>query len=198
MSWKLRRAVLGILTAAPVLAGCAGDEPTRFYLLTPLAEAQAAQGEPIAVGVGPIALPRYLVRPEIVTRVTDNELELAEFDQWGGELEDNFTHVLATNIAILLPTESVALFPWGAGPPPPIDFQVLVDITSFERDSNGDCVLTAFWRIAKGDGGEILMTRRSSFREPAADVASYEAIAGAMSTNIERLSREIVDAIRSL
>jgi hypothetical protein len=192
--------------ALPAFAGCSGGEPTRFYLLTPIAEeASTMPSTGMAVGVGPVALPRYLVRPQIVTQVDGNELQLTEFNQWGGELEDNFTRVLGTNIALLLPTEEIALYPWGAGPAPPIDYQVLIDITSFERDGTGDCVLTAFWRIARGDGSEILMTHRSSFREPvgvaaAGDAAadSYQAIAAAMSKNVERLSREIVEALRAL
>jgi len=205
MRSQLTRLALLWALVLPALAGCSGGEPTRFYLLTPIAEeASTAPSTELAIGVGPVALPRYLVRPQIVTQVDGNELQLTEFNQWGGELEDNFTRVLGTNIALLLPTEKIALYPWGAGPAPPIDYQVLVDITSFERDSTGDCVLTAFWRIAKGDGSEILLTRRSSFREPVGAAAEdsttdpYHEIAAAMSKNVERLSREIVDALRAL
>jgi uncharacterized protein len=180
------------------LAGCAATDNTRFYLLTPLAEPSNAHSS-AAIGVGPIVLPRYLVRPEIVGRVSGNQLDLAESDQWGGELEDNMTRVVASNIANVLGTNNIALFPWSAGPQPSMDYQVIVDVTSFEQTPDGSCVLEAFWRIAHGETGEILVMRRSSFQEPVATSATgganYNAIALAQSRNVEKLSREIAEAI---
>lgn len=180
------------------LAACATNDNTKFYLLTPLAEPSKSQSS-AAIAVGPIVLPRYLARPEIVGRVGGNQLGVSESDQWGGELEDNMTRVVASNIANILGTNNIALFPWSAGPQPTMDYQVIVEVTSFERTPDGSCVLEAFWRIAHGESGEILVMRRSSFQEQAATSSTgsvdYNAIALAQSKNVEKLSREIAEAI---
>jgi uncharacterized protein len=185
---------LGLLN----LPGCAETDNTRFYLLTPLAEPTKAQSS-AAIGVGPIVLPRYLARPEIVGRVGGNQLGVSESNQWGGELEDNMTRVVASNIANILGTNNIALFPWSAGPQPTMGYQVIVDVTSFEQTQDGSCVLEAFWRIAHGESGEVLVMRRSSFQEQAATSSTggvdYDAIALAQSRNVEKLSREIAKAI---
>ena len=89
----------------------------------------------VALGIGPVALPDYLDRPEIVTRSSGNELSLADFDQWAGRLEDNFTRVLAENLSSILETDRVSLYPWKSSTP--VDFQVTVEVSRFERAANG-------------------------------------------------------------
>jgi uncharacterized lipoprotein YmbA len=93
-----------------VLSGCASTEPSRFYILSSLhgTEAEQVQEESeqgIAIGVGPVKIPAHLNRPQIVTRTSQNELKLAEFDKWAGSFKDGFTRVLAKNLSVLLSTE---------------------------------------------------------------------------------------------
>ena len=59
-----------------IMAGCATTPPSRFYILEPVKTDAAAQpSEPAtAVGVGPVELPKYLDRPQIVVRSGANEL----------------------------------------------------------------------------------------------------------------------------
>ena len=79
-------------------------DPSRFFVLTPLADAAPSSGgERVAsLGLGPIHLPRYLDRPEIVTRVGPNEVKPALFDYWGGSLSRQFETVLAQNLQTLV------------------------------------------------------------------------------------------------
>ena len=63
----------------------------------------AAQGP--VIGVGPITVPKYLDRPQIVTRSGRNQLALGEFDRWAEPLQDNVLRVLAENLAFLIPTD---------------------------------------------------------------------------------------------
>ena len=200
--------VLAVMTLAlspALLAGCAETPPSRFYALTPLPAddtPHAANG--IATGVGPVAMPQYLDRPEIVTRTGANGLALAEFDRWGGRLEDNFTRVLAENLSVLLATDRVLIYPWSE--PTPIDYQVSINVTGFEQDIDGAAVLTAFWSVLNGSDGHVLLTRRSSLREPTKTAAlagltagsRYDAIVTAMSKTLAGLSREIADAVKGL
>jgi uncharacterized lipoprotein YmbA len=75
--------------------------------------------------VGPITLPKYLDRPQIVTRSGRNPLTLAEFDRWAKPLQDNVSRVLAENLARHIPTDHILLHPWPRSAP--VDYQVAVE-----------------------------------------------------------------------
>src|SRR3546814_5086338 len=88
------------------VTGCAGSLPTRHYLLESMAPTTVDETEEDAViAVAPVTLPAYLDRPDIVTRSTDNRLELADFDEWAEPLDDNITQVHAENLGHPLRTE---------------------------------------------------------------------------------------------
>ena len=200
-----------------VLVGCSGTPPTRFYVLSAIAEqAPAVPGKGLAIGIGPITLPQYLNRPQIVTRVSGNQLSVAEFDQWGGDLNDNMARTLAANLSSLLQTDRVSLFPWKDETP--IDDQVTIDVEHFEQDVDGSSLLTAYWSIVDPKNGKVKLMRRSSYRDtggaaassaaPAAAASSgtsqgggahpYNTVVAAMSRNLEALSRDIATAISGL
>ena len=176
------------------LAGCGSSQPVRFYVLSTLAERQPAGGGDLAVGVGPVDLPEYLDRPQIVTRSGQNELNLAEFERWGASLKDNTAEVLAENLAALIPSNKVATYPWKRATQ--IQYQVAVKITRFDRTEGGDAVLSARWKILDADGAERL-SRESHYAErPAAD--SYAATVAAMNRILAQFSRELAGAVNGL
>src|SRR5919109_1073251 len=99
-----------------LIGGCA-SQPSRFYLLSAPPSAEpvplgTSGGQGATIGVGPVTLPRYLDRPQIVTQTSPYELKLAEFDRWAEALDINFSRVLAENLSLLLPTARVVLAPW--------------------------------------------------------------------------------------
>lgn len=194
------------------LGGCSNTPPTRFYVLSAMADrAAAVPGKGTAIGIGPVTLPQYLNRPQIVTRSGGNQLAVAEFDQWGGDLNDNVSRVLAANLSSLLETDRVSLYPWKDEAP--IDYQVTIDVVSFEQDADGSSVLSAYWSVVDPRSGKAKLMRRSSYRDrsdtgPGAapgtgtsqsgGTTPYDAIVAAMSRNLEALSRDIAGAISSL
>ena len=195
--------LLGLALLA--LTGCPGNAPTRLYVLTATTDKPASTSpEGVAIGVGPITLPKYLDRPQIVTRVAANSLDQANLDQWGGDLNDNITRVVATNLSNLLATDRVSLYPWKDGAP--VDFQVTMDISRFEQDKDGSAVLNVFWSIVNPKDGTVLLMRRSSYTQPAGAAASsesdsarpFDAQAAAMSRDLASLSHDIATAITTL
>lgn len=186
------------------LAACASDKPTRLYVLTATTEKPAATSpNGLAIGIGPITLPKYLDRPQIVTSVETNSLDQANFDQWGGDLNDNITRVLATNLSNLLATDRVSLYPWKDGAP--VDYQVTLDVSRFEQDKDGSSVLNVFWSIINKEGAVVLM-RRSSYSQAATAGAAagsdnprpYDPQVAAMSQDLAALSRDVATAITAL
>ncbi len=193
----LLRIALGV--SLMVLGGCAGTQPTRFYVLTSLSRSDAkravAVGQGVAIGIRPVALPRYLDRPQIVTRASRNQLDIADFDQWAEPLKDSIANVIAENLSILIPTDSIAVFPWNRSTP--VLYQLAVEVTRFEGNAGGDSLLIARWSVIGEKGRKVVVSRKSSFREPVG-AKDYKAVVSAMNKTLDDLSREIAEAIKGL
>jgi uncharacterized protein len=197
--FQVRGAVLG--ASLILLTGCLGlQQPSRFYVLgappsaEPASAAVPAEQGP-AIGLGPLTLPKYLDRPQLVTRTSPYELKFAEFDRWAEPLEVNFSRVLAENLSVQIPTDHLALFPWPRNTP--IDYQVTVNVTEFYGHKDGQSALVAQWSIFKEEGKEALLSRKSRFGA-SAGTQDYGAMVAAMSQTIADLSREIAGALRAL
>jgi len=147
------------------------------------------------IGIGPVELPAYLDRQQIVTRVSPNELHLAGFDEWAEPLDDNFTRVLVENLSVLLSKNLFAIFPFRGSES--IDYQVQVEVIRFDGSLAGDASLLVRWTIFGEDDKKLLLTRKSSFKE-ATGGPGYEALVAAQSRTVEALSREIARAIKGL
>ena len=82
-----------------VFSACASNPPSRFYIVTPMSDAEMTHPSrtnehDLIIGLGPITLPLYLDRSQIVTRTSLARLKLAKFDQWAAPLQDNFSRML--------------------------------------------------------------------------------------------------------
>lgn len=184
----------------PVLGGCASTEPSRFYILSSLHDTEAEQVQAvselgIAIGVGPVKIPAHLNRPQIVSRTSQNELKLAEFDKWAGSFKDDFTRVLAKNLSVLLSTERVSVLPWKRSVP--IDYQVAIDLIRFDGTLGEDVMLRARWTIF-GDNGKTMISMRTSEIKEEIDGHGYDDFVQAQSRALATLSRDIANAIISL
>jgi uncharacterized protein len=195
-SARARLVTLAALAAGLALASCADSQPTRYYTLAalPAAPDAALPATPSAltVGVGPVTLPPYLDRPQLVTRDGSNRVVLADIDSWAEPLDGLFSRVLAENLAILLRTDDVLLLPQRRLIP--LDYQVEVDVTRFDVDAGGNANLDARWWVFGRDGDKLLQSGRSTITEPT-QVGDYTAAAAALSRALGAMSTEITQAI---
>jgi uncharacterized lipoprotein YmbA len=185
-----------------VVLGCTGTtQKARFYKLNSLTGPESTAttnetGRGVAVGIGPIKFPDHLDRPEIVTRTSNNALQLAEFDRWAGSLEKDFSRILAENLSILLSTDYIFMFPFTQATP--IDYRVAVEVVRFDGHLGKNATLIARWSVLEeGEKKALKSVRRSSITK-ATDGNSYEAMAAALSRTVEEFSREITSTIQSL
>jgi uncharacterized lipoprotein YmbA len=192
-SWLLR---LAGLAAVVVLAGCADSQPTRFYTLAPLTTAPGGTPLPtmpeLSLGVGPVALPPYLDRSQLVTRAGSNRVVLADFDSWAEPLDGLFARVLAENLGLLLGTDDVLLLPQRRLEG--LDYQVEVDVTRFDVDTSGEAVLDARWSLLDRTGDKLLRSGRSTITEPG-QAGDHTGAAIALSRALGAMSHEIAQAI---
>jgi uncharacterized lipoprotein YmbA len=147
-----------------------------------------------AIGIGPVKIPEYLNQPEIVTRMTQNELRLDEFAKWAEPLEDNISRTLAQNLFSLLCVQSIAIFPWRGGTP--VDYRIDVHVIQMDGILGESASLDVAWSITDGTGHKKspLSTKRSTYKEPTGG-GDYEAFVSAQSRNLASLSREIAEMI---
>ncbi|MGE5256175.1 MAG: membrane integrity-associated transporter subunit PqiC [Hyphomicrobiales bacterium] len=196
-------ALLSILMASTLLSGgCSlltpGPQPRiRFFMLDSL----SAGGKPVqpvealpqvAIGVGPIRLPEYLDRRDIIVRTSRNEFELAELNQWAEPLSDTFARVLSDNLSILLGSDKVVAFPWRSAIP--VDYQVALQVLQLDGLPGETVALRARWQIFSGDGKRLQEYSYSIYEEKV-ERPTIDALVTAESRAVERLSREIAAAI---
>jgi uncharacterized lipoprotein YmbA len=106
----IRLPPVGLLLAL-LVAGCVGSPPTDLYTLSPVGTPAAEtrpQSTPAVVAVGPVILPDYIDRPQIVTRKSAYQLELAAYDQWAAPLYDMLPRVLVEDVALRLAGQEIA------------------------------------------------------------------------------------------
>jgi hypothetical protein len=184
-----------LLALAVCFSACGGKSATsQFYVLSPLPQPGLSAGEGMTIGVFPVSMPDYLDRPQIVTRVSDNEIKLDEFSRWAEPLKDSFTRALVQNLSTLLNTAKVVRTTRSAGVP--MALQVGVEVVQFDGTLGGQVVLIVQWGVFEADGKKLLMGKRSSFKEPTG-AATYEALVAAESRAVAALSREIAEAIKT-
>jgi uncharacterized protein len=142
---RCRAAALGLL-----LAGCSFLEPradpTRFFVLSPVTDAGAAVADPgLAIVLGPVLVPDYLVRPEIVSRTGPNQVDPSRLDRWAEPIDRALVRVLCLDLAALLPRSSVVAFPAAAGAKP--DVTIEIEIDAFEAERAGPVRLAGRWHV---------------------------------------------------
>ena len=183
-----------------IIVSCSSTPATQFYKLNSLPSIQqenpaALPGMDIAIGVGPVELPEFLDRPQIVTRKGQNQLEIAEFHRWAASFPRDFSRVLAKNISTLLPTDRVAVYPWEDSFSP--TYQVKLDVEQFDGQLGERVLLRVIWSLVGQEGKKELVVRKTLIEEPVL-TNDYEGLVAAQSNALATLSREIVEAIRKL
>lgn len=195
MKHALSITLLGAALAA-LAAGCVSmskSPPARFYALQALAPSGAARPVELSpIGVGPVRVPEYLNRPQIVTQGPDHRLVFAEFDRWGEPLDSALARTVSANLAILLPKAAVVVHPWNQAVP--VKIQVTMDIVRLDSRLDGDVRLAAQWSVIETEGRKLLLLKTSEYRRPV-EGGSYAGVAAALSGVCAELSAEIAAAV---
>jgi len=172
------------------------EDPSRFYVLSSAAEVvpESRIGEAY-IGVGPVNVPVYLQRPQLVTRVSDNKVELREYHRWAEPLDEAIIRVLTENMTRTLGTETIVGYPWYT--PSVLHGSVSLAIERFETDSAGVAHLRARWILRRGAAGDIYTSGETTIEEVPAGPDTRDEIA-ALSRLLARLAEQLADAIVSL
>lgn len=193
------RIVFAALALALGVTGCLGSSPKQsFYTLavTPRAASEPHASLPmLGLAVGPIEFPRYLDRPEIVTRDGAHGLTLSNANRWAGSLRNDFQRVLADEIGRLLGTDHVVTHPNEARFK--LDYRVLLELVAFEGPLGEAVVLRARWTIVSGSTGQAVAVDASEISEPTA-AATFAELVAAQGRATGRLAGEIAARIAAI
>lgn len=181
-----------LLAVALFLSACARTPPVNYYHLAvvdpggPKLETEALGGA--VVGIGPVRVPDYLDRPQIVTRQGANLLQLTEGNRWAEPLTESIPRTLRENLAVALGTERFVYFPWNQT----VDYQIPVEIVHFEGEGYRVAHLVAIWSIEDSRGVSVLPPRRAEYQVTVAP-AGNEGLVQALSRTLAMFSREIAE-----
>ena len=175
-----------LLGLSVLLSGCGGAKDQYFRLSTSGPVPVGSSG--LAVGVGPVTLPAYLDRPELVFMSDANQVQIPAKVSWAGTLQDNFVRTLASDVGRELRSGRVVPYPWGTNLK--LRYQVTVDVRQFHAVSGGEAVLDVTWRIETPAERQVLGSHSGSFRESVAG-DGYAPVVAAESKLVEQLAGAI-------
>lgn len=190
--------VIAVL-ATSLVAACGSSPATSFYTLAsvppnPGATSPAHQA-PAVIAVGPLSLPDYLDRPQLVTRTSPYTMSLSAFDQWAGPLNDMVPRVLIEDLALRLPGDRVVPFPQVSGPS--FDYRIAVGINQFDIGADGGATLLASWQIYAAGAPEARLVDDDIFHHDAAG-SGFGGSVAAMSTTLADFSQRLADSIAAV
>jgi uncharacterized lipoprotein YmbA len=196
----IRRAFAGAVVTIALATGCFSRTPKpTFFALS--SGSGAAAGAPIAslpdlgIVVGPLEFPRYLDRPEIVSRDGANQLIVADSHRWGGSLRSDILRVVADDLGRLLGTARVAVYPADARFP--LKYRVLIDLREFEAVAADRVALRAVWTIAAAGDGRAIDVEEAHIDQPTASTAMSDVVA-AQNAALGSMSRAIAERLVQL
>jgi uncharacterized lipoprotein YmbA len=195
MRRTLRALPLGLVSLA---AGClGGSAQPEFYALRATETAATASAAPSQVGIviGPIEIPRYLDRPEIVTQDLAHRLDVWDEHRWGGSLRTDMLRAMSDDLGTLLGTTRVAVYP--VEPPFPVHHRVLLDVLAFEGVLGRSVLLHTRWSIVSTAPGAAPVLEEFRLEQPIAS-PSFEDLVAAESAALGALTREIAARIAAL
>jgi uncharacterized lipoprotein YmbA len=180
-----------------LLTGCRGTTPpVNFFALNAaypkdsMAEGIAKSNE-LTIGLGPLVLPEYLDRSQIVTRKGLNQLEVNEFHRWAGTLEGEFFRVLTENLSALTGTDRIEIYPFRGHFEP--EFIIGLKVFAFEGSLGESARLHCVWTLS-GPGDSVAETFSTLIVESAP--GGFESMVSAKSKALGQLSSQIAKEIK--
>lgn len=180
-----------------VCFGCYGGGSQYAYYTLPSVQSPSIQNESQKagrwiIGLGPVAIPEYLDRAAIVTRVSDTRLAVNDGHRWAGSLHTDILRVLAANLERHHHVKEVVIFPWAPRIEP--DFRFKVEIKAFEGGLGGNVTLEAVWTLMPAKAGQAALRQVSLIQEKS-DGRGMEGLVAAMGNAMSDLSREMAAAV---
>ncbi len=173
---------------AACLVSCGSSQ--EFFQLSATAAASTSSPSGSSIAVGPISLPNYVDRSELVFQDGANEFQVPSNASWVGSLPENVSRVLAEDLGRILHSSRVRTSLESGVTP---RYQIAVDVRQFHGISGQEAILDVSWRVQSGGGG-VLLRQSGIFHEPIVG-DGYAPVVAAQSRLLEQLAAAIAQSL---
>ncbi len=179
-----------------LVAACGSSPPVRYFALSSMDSVQRQDpDDAVTLGLGPLRLPEYLNRSQLVTRGGGSELEVDEFNRWAEPLTLALHRVVSTDVDNMMDGVIVIAFPWEAVVRNEVDYRLLGEVTRFDADRSGRVVLDIQWAISDVPAGVAVLIRRSKYETRASRPDDPAIVTSAMNDALAMFSRDVVSEL---
>ena len=147
------------------------------------------------MSLGPLRLPEYLDRSQIVSRGAGNALIVDDFNRWAEPLDKTVHRVVANQVDAMLEGVVVVAYPSTSMIDP--DIRMIGRITRFDSDSRGLAVLEVQWGAATSDAEVLVSPRRTRYTSQASSVGDADSVVAALNNTLHQFSRDIANNLRA-
>ena len=196
MDNMIRKSMCVLMLLVVMTAGCGTSPSVHYYGLDTIdiAYTKDLESSPVLT-LGPIRMPEYLKRSQMVTRGSSAEIIVDDFNRWAEPLGDAVNSILASNVDSLLKSMIVVAYPSAALME--VDYRLVGRIVRFDSGKDGLIVLEVQWGAADTGGNAMVTPRRGRYESEATVPGDAGAIALAMSDALAQFSRDIASEIES-
>ena len=149
----------------------------------------------VIIGVGPVKIPEYLDRPQMVTKDKEGILKFDEFDRWGESLDIGMARLIREDLTVMLPGAKLTLYPWN--PSIAVKYQVVLEVVQLDSELDKDMSFVVQWMVIDAQNSKTVIIKRSEFRQPIIP-QNYSGLAKTLSTACASLSSQIAEALATL
>ena len=178
------------------ISGCTSTPPTYHYKLSPIKAQKQRSTELslILVGVGPIQIPGYLERAQVITQVNSHLVYLHEFHQWVETLQKQLEDTIAYNLSALIHPQVIVTYPWERSTRP--KYQLIIDFRKF-GGSLDQVELEALWQVLDTRSETVKLSRLFT-TQVLVSQPNINAHVSALSRALRRFSREVARELKAL
>ena len=181
-----------------VLSACGSSPPVRYYSLNPIdTDYQQDPDDAVMLGIGPLSIPDYLNRSQIVTRDVDAQMRLDDFSRWTEPLADSMHRIVSTDVDNLLHGVVVVMYPYDAVVRSHLDYRLVGDVNRFDADSSGLVVLEIQWAIVDTEANLLVPTRRNRYQAQMVTSGDFGAMVAAMNDVLSQFSRDVAGRLKA-
>lgn len=182
-----------------LLLACGSSPPVRFFTLSSVESGLLQDADDaLILGFGPLAMPDYLNRSQMVTRAAAGEMQVDEFSRWAEPLNVALHRVVSANVDHILDGVVVVAFPYEADIRQQVNYRVLGTVGRFDADRSGQVMLEVQWSISAVGEGMVVPPRRSQYGAQASSANDPAAAAAAMNEALAQFSRDVADKLQSI
>lgn len=168
----------------------------QYHNLTPLMitiSGNATETLPTIL-VGPVRVSSFLDQGPMVKQTSVHSSVLLEQHHWAGDLNEMLSRLIVQNLSLDLQHEKIYSFPDSATEN---GIRLEVKFFHFEKDSTGEALLEARWKIINNRDQSILESATSEQRIQTEN-SGYDALTRSLSLGLAGLCHEIANTIIGL